>query len=431
MSATKSKSVWPLPVAEPEEVGFSSERLARIRPAMQKYIDNHEVPCMITLVARHGKIVYFEAQGYMDIESKRPVRKDAFFRLWSNSKPIAGVATMLLYEDGLLSLDDPISKFLPTFKNPTLSPVAPGVTVAPVQAAMLPSIPARREITVRDCLRNTTGLAMISRLPIPMMAKYNDVLIKARLLAGPEEKRAKSVREIVENLGSLPLSANPGTEWQYQVGYPVVGKVIEIVSGMTLEEFYRKRIFKPLKMKDSSFYLPEGQLDRFTTSYRLQQEGEKRSLAVVDRPETSEKVKGPKTWFEAGGDRGGVLSTVSDYARLAQMLLNGGELDGVRILGRRTVGLMTSNHTRDIPIPMLGHGFGFGMGVGVRVESKGNPLIRSVGAYGWGGAAGTGYFADPKEDFLVIYFTQLMGTGMIPGGNYAQDIERLVYQALI
>jgi len=431
MSSSKSKSVWPLPVAEPEEVGFSSERLARIRPAMQKYIDNCEVPCMITLVARHGKIVHFEAQGYMDVESKRPVRKDAFFRLWSNSKPIAGVATMILYEDGLLNLDDPISKFIPTFKNPTLSPVAAGVIIEPSQAMMPQAIPARREITVRDCLRNTTGLAMVSRLPIQMMARYNDVLIKARMISGPKEKRAKSVREMVENHGILPLSANPGTEWQYQVGYPVVGMVIEIVSGMTLDEFYKERIFKPLQMKDSSFYLPESQLDRFTTSYRLEREGDKWKLVVVDRPETSEKVKGPKTWFEAGGDRGGVLSTVSDYARFAQMLLNGGEMDGVRVLGRKTVELMTSNHTGDILIPMLGNGYGFGMGVEVRVESKGNPLLRSIGSYGWGGAAGTRYFADPKEDFFVICFTQLMGRGMIPTGDYVQDMQRLVYQALI
>jgi CubicO group peptidase (beta-lactamase class C family) len=426
MSSIKSNDVWPLPVAKPEEVGFSSERLARIRPAMQKYIDDHELPCMITMVARHGKVVHFEAQGYMDIESKQPVRKDAFFRLWSNSKPIAGVATMILYEDGLLKLDDPVSKYIPTFKNPRLSTIA---TV--VEAGQIPIVPARREITVRDCLRNTTGLATLNRLPASALSKYQDALIKARLIAGPEEKRPRSVREIVENLGTLPLSANPGTEWQYHVGYPVLSAVLEAASGMTLEELYQKRIFKPLKMHDSSFYLPEGQLERFTTSYRLEREGEKWKLIVVDSPETSEKVKGPRTWFEAGGDRGGVLSTVSDYARLAQMLLNGGELDGVCVLGRKTVELMTSNHTKDIFIPMLGHGYGFGMGLSVRVESKGNPLVRSLGAYGWGGAAGTGYFADPKEDFFVIYFTQMMGTGPIPSGNYAEDIERLVYQALI
>lgn len=430
MDSTKSSNAWPLPTAEPEEVGFSSERLARIRPAMQKYVDEQRVPCMITLVARHGKIVHFEAVGYMDIESKEPVQKDAFFRLWSNTKPITGVATMILYEDGLLNLDDPVSKFLPAFKNPTVSNIGPPGTAEPARTAVLPYMPARREITVRDCLRNTTGLATAGRVSIQTMNQYRDVLIKARLLAGPEEKRASTIREMVENLGSLPLSAHPGTEWQYQVGYPVIGTVIEIASGMTLEDFYRERIFEPLKMKGSSFYLPEGQLGRFTTSYQLQREGEEWKLVTVDRPETSEKVKGPKTWFGAGGDRGGLLSTVADYARFAQMLLNCGELDGVRILGRKTVEIMTSNHTRDIPIPMLGHGFGFGIGVAVRIESVGNPLIRSVGSYGWAGAAGTGYFADPKEDVFVIYFTQLMGTGMIPGGNYAQDIDRLVYQAL-
>ncbi len=431
MSSTKSSKAWPLPMAEPEEVGFSSERLARIRPTMQKYIDEQKLPCMITLVARHGKIVHFEAVGYMDVESKQPVKRDAFFRLYSNTKPITGVAAMILYEDGLLNLDDPVSKFIPAFKNPVVSNIGASRAGEPARMAMLPYVPARREITVRDCLRNTTGLATAARLPIQTVTQYRDILIKARLLAGPEEKQASTIREQVENLARLPLNAHPGTEWEYHVGYPVIGVVIETVSGMTLEDFYRERIFKPLKMKDSSFYLPEGQLDRFPVCYRPQRDGEKWKLVVVDRPETSEKVKGPKTWFDAGGDRGGVLSTVSDYARFAQMLLNGGELDGARILGRRTVEIMTSNHTRDIPIPMLGHGFGFGIGVGVRIESAGNPLIRSVGSYGWGGAAGTGYFADPREDMFAIYFTQLMGTGMTTDNPYGQDLERLVYQALI
>jgi CubicO group peptidase (beta-lactamase class C family) len=184
-------------------------------------------------------------------------------------------------------------------------------------------------------------------------------------------------------------------------------------------------------MKDSSFYLPKGQLERFTTSYRMQQDGEKWGLVLVDRPETSEKVKGPKNWFGAGGDRGGILTTIGDYARFAQMLLNGGELEGVRILGRKTVELMTANHTGQIPIPMRGPGWGFGIGVGVRIDTNATPLLQSVGSYGWGGAAGTGYFADPKEDLFVIYFTQVMNRQMIPGGSYSEDIERMVYQALI
>jgi len=431
MTITYPNEDWPLPFAEPESVGFSSERLDRIRTAMQKYIDEGKVPCMITLVARHGKIVHFEAQGYMDIESKRPVPKDAVFRLWSNSKPIAGVATMILYEDGLLDLNDPVSKFIPAFKNPTVISLDAAGAMGAAQPGMLPVVPARREITIRDCLRNTTGLANIRRLPIQALARYQDTLIKARLLSGPVEKRATSLREMVENLGSLPLSAQPGTEFQYQVGYPVLGMALETASGMNLEELYQKRIFKPLKMNDSSFYLAEGALDRFTTSYRVGMTPDTANLMVVDRPETSEKVIGPRNWFGAGGDRGGILTTVADYARFAQMLLNGGELDGVRILGRKTVELMTSSHTGPIPIPMLGRGFGFGMGVGVRTGIDALPHLRSVGTYGWGGAAGTGYFADPKEDLFVIYFTQRMGGALIPGGSYAMDMERLVYQSLI
>jgi len=431
MTSDKTNNAWPLPMAEPEEVGFSSERLSRIRPAMQKYVDEQKVPCMITLVARHGKIVHFESVGYMDIESKQPVRKDAFFRLWSNTKPISGVATMILVEDGLLNLDDPVSKYIPAFKNPRVrSSNLTGTEEQPRAVIMMPTVPARREITVRDCLRNTTGLPTVARIPLQEITLNRDVLIKARLLSGPSEARATSIREMIENLAKLPLSAHPGTEFEYQVGFPVAGTVIEIVTGKTLEEFYQERIFGPLKMKDSSFYLPEGQLERFTTSYRMDQDGENWGLVIIDRPETSEKVKGPKNWFGAGGDRGGVLTTVADYARFAQMLLNGGELEGIRILGRKTVELMTSSHTGQISVPMRGPGWGFGIGVGVRTDTNVTPLLQSVGSYGWGGAAGTGYFADPKEDLFVIYFTQVMNRQMIPGGSYVEDIERLVYQAL-
>ena len=431
MTSTELNKDLPLPMAEPEEVGFSTERLARIRPAMQKYVDEQKVPCMITLVARHGKVAHFEAVGYMDIESKQPVRKDAIFRLWSNTKPITGVATMILVEDGLLNLDDPLSKYIPAFKNPRVRSLNPAGTEELTSTnVIMPTIPARREIAVRDCLRNTTGLPTVNRIPLQEVAQNRDVLVKARLLSGPVESRASTIREMMENLAKLPLSAHPGTEFEYQVGYPVVGMVIEIVTGKTLEEFYRERIFEPLKMKDSSFYLPEGQLERFTTSYRMQQDGEKWGLVAVDRPETSEKTKGPKNWFGAGGDRGGVITTVADYARFAQMLLNGGELDGVRILGRKTVELMTSSHTGHIPVPMRGSGWGFGIGVGVRIDTNVIPLLQSGGSYGWGGAAGTGYFADPKEDLFVIYFTQVMNRQMIPGGSYSEDIERMVYQAL-
>jgi CubicO group peptidase (beta-lactamase class C family) len=428
--STRRNSEWPLPFAKPEEVGVSSERLARIRPALQRFIDQQKVPNLVTLVARHGKVVHFDAQGYMDFDSKKPAPKDTIFRLYSNSKPITGVATMILYEEGRLNLDDPVSKYIPAFKNPAVlvSNTAEGAVVNPL--SMIATVPARRGITIRDCLRNTTGLVTPQRAPMSFMTGFRDVMIGLGWYPGSTPSLA-TFRERVEAQAKLPLSFQPGTEFEYHVGYPVIGVVIETIVGKTLEEFYQERIFRPLGMKDTSFYLPERKLNRFPACYQPKREGREWKLAVVERPETSEKVKGPKVYFGAGGDMGGILSTVADYARFAQMLLNGGELDGARILSRKTVELMTASHTGNIFIPMVGHGFGFGMGVGVHTGGRWAPRIRSVGAYGWGGAAGTTYFADPKEDLLAVCFTQVLTHLMMPENTYQEDFERLVYQALL
>jgi len=430
MSVRKTANL-PLPFAEPEEVGLSSERLSLIRPALQHYIDSQIAPNLVTLVARHGKIVYFEAQGYMDMESKKPVQKDTIYRLWSNTKPITGVATMICVEEGLFTLDDPVSKFLPSFKNPvvrTLEPVRQGESRG--TPGMIATIPANREITIRDCLCNTTGLATASRASVQYLTEYKHIITDPGWFPNPM-KRSEPLREAVEAQAKLPLSFHPGTVFEYHVGYPVIGVVIELATGKTLEEFYRERIFKPLGMNDCSFYLPDNKLDRFPVCYRPARSGNEWKLTIADRPETSEKVKGPKTYFEAGGGLGGVLGTISDYARLGQMLLNDGELDGVRILGRKSVEIMTSSHTADnIYIGPSGPGFGFGIGVGVYKGST-PPIMRSIGSYGWSGAAGTTFFADPKEDLLCISFTQvLMGIGM-PGSTYHEEFERLVYQALV
>jgi len=437
MNPKKSGEYWPLTFAEPEEVGFSSERLARIGPGLQKFIDKQKVPHLVTLVARHGKIVHFEARGYMDLDSKEPVQKDTIFRLWSNTKPITGVATMICLEDGLLTLDDPVSKYIPTFKNPVVKVMEP--LERPMRRReegrggpmmMLPTVPADREITIRDCLRNTTGLATARRTPMQYLTEYREVISEAGLLAGPENQRG-SIRKQVEALGKLPLDYHPGTRFEYHIGYPIIGVILEMVTGKTLEQFYQERIFIPLGMKDTSFYLSKSKLNRFPVCYRPVQTGGEWKLGVAERPETSDKVIGPKDYFEAGGGAGGVLSTISDYARFAQMLLNGGELDGVRILGRKTVELMTSSHTGDnIQIEPVGPGFGFGMGVGVY---KGGvpPIMRSAGSYGWGGAAGTNYFADPKEDLICACFTQVFMGMMMPDNNYSEEFERLVYQSLI
>jgi CubicO group peptidase (beta-lactamase class C family) len=426
MSPKKTSANWPLPSAEPEEVGFSSERLAKICPGLQKFIDKRMVPNLVTLVARHGKVVHYEAQGYMDFDSKKPATKETIFRLWSNTKPITGTATMICVEDGLLNLDDPVSKYIPAFKNQV-------VRAEPGPGRGLPmgitTVPAVREITIRDCLRNTTGLSTARRAPLSYLNEFRDLIPKSGLLISPE-RPIGSIREMVEALARLPLESQPGTQFEYQVGYPVVGTVLEIVTGKTLEEFYQERILKPLGMKDTSFYLSKNRLDRFPTLYRPVNEAGKWKLSVAEKPETSEKIIGPRTYFEAGGGAGGVLSTVADYARFAQMLLNGGELDGVRILGRKTVELMTSSHTGDMVLPIPGPGFGFGMGVGV-YKGGGIPIMRSIGTYGWSGMAGTTYFADPKEGLVCVCFTQVFMHEVMIDNIYQEEFERLVYQSLL
>jgi CubicO group peptidase (beta-lactamase class C family) len=427
MSPKREKVSWPLPLVKPTEAGFSSERLARIRPSLQRFIDKQMVPNLVTLVARHGKVVHHEAQGYMDFESRKPAPKDTIYRLWSNTKPITGTATMICVEEGLLTLDDPVSKYIPAFKNQVVR-AEPGAGRGLPMATS--TIPAAREITVRDCLRNTTGIATARRAPLSYLTEFKDTLKKSGLLISPE-RPSIAIREMVEALAKLPLESHPGTQWEYQVGFPVVGTILEIVTGRTLEEFYQERIFKPLGMKDTSFYLPRNKLNRFPTLYRpIYQEGEWK-LSVAEKPETSEKVTGPKTYFEAGGGAGGVLSTAADYARFAQMLLNGGELDGVRILGRKTVELMTSSHTGDIVLlPIPGPGFGFGMGVGV-YKGGGVPLLRSIGTFGWSGMAGTTCFIDPKEDLVGVCFTQVFMHETIPGNLYQEEFERLIYESLM
>jgi CubicO group peptidase (beta-lactamase class C family) len=423
----KKNSQFPLPFADPEEVGFIPERLARIDQYLQKYIDRKTVPHLVTLVARHGKIVHFSAQGHLSFEGKEPAGKDTIARLYSNSKPIAGVAAMICVEEGLLNLDYPLSKFIPDFKNPVVMVSSPDPEVGRPPAGSIPTVPANREITVRDCLRNTTGLLTAQRAPAQYLAAHRETAMKAGWFS---LQHNVSVREMVEAQASLPLAAQPGTEFVYHVGYPALGLVLEAVTGQSLEEFYQQRIFGPLGMKDTSFYLPKNKLNRFPPCYRAVQQGPEWKLIVFDKPDESEKVTGPKVYFGTGGDMGGLLSTVGDYARFAQMLLNAGELDGVRILGRKSVELMTRSHTaEDLYIPMSGPGFGFGLGVGV-YKGGGLPQNRSVGTFGWGGAAGTTFFVDPKEDLFAICFTQVMGHWDMPGNTYQEEFERLVYQAL-
>jgi CubicO group peptidase (beta-lactamase class C family) len=419
MKDKTTKSNWPLPSAKPEEVGFSSQRLARIVPGMQKFIDQEMVPNVITLIARHGKVVHQSAQGYMDLDTRKAAKIDTICRLWSNTKPITGVATMICVENGLLDLDDPVSKYIPAFKNQV-------VRAGPDKANA--TVPAVRDITVRDCLRNTTGLTNQRRAPVSYLTEFGQTATRSGLLDDPE-KVTGNIHEKVEALARLPLEAQPGTQYEYQVGFPVLSVVLETVTGKNLEEYYQENIFHPLGMKDTSFYLPASKFERFPTLYRPIKESGIWKLGIVEKPENSEKVTGPGNYFESGGGNGGVLSTAADYSRFAQMLLNGGELEGTRILGRKMIEIMTSSHTGDLVLSSPGPGFAFGLGLGV-FKGCDIPALRSIGTYGWSGAAGTTFFVDPKEDLIAICFSQIFTYKDRPDNTFHKDFERMVYQAL-
>jgi len=446
-----AKSIYELPTAKPEEVGFSSDRMARIGTTMKKHVDSGEAPGIVTLVARHGKVVHFEAYGMRDIEAGTPIAKDSMFRIASMGKLFTAVAVMILYEDGLLSLNDPISRFLPAFKNPvvvTRDPKGTPYIIPPLprdlgkkpiigsEIGVSPMVmvePARREIVVRDCLTHTTGVATLARAPMSMLAPLVATGRHASSYAPFREdgtvepffkEHVVTQKERVELMAKIPLIFQPGTEWDYGPGTDIAGVLVEVISGKTLEEFLKERIFKPLGMHDTAFYPPKEKiLSRLVTLYNVRD----KKLIPIEKPSETQQFKGPEIAFSGSG---GEISTIPDCARFAQMLVNGGELDGIRILGRKTVELMMTNHTGNIRTGR-GEGFGFGLGGYVRTSMVGDniacsPEIGSIGMYGWGGGFNSILFVDPKEDLIGLGATQL--SGGLP--NIWTEFQRLIYISL-
>ena len=408
-------------MAAPESVGMSAARLGRISDAMRRHIEARDATGIVTLVARHGRVVHFEAQGAMDIEGSAPMGLDTVFRLASMTKPVTSVAAMILHEEGHFFLDDPISRFLPAFKTMMVN------AGSPPAGSHIPGVglvPAHRPITMRDCLTHTAGFVS------------NEAINRTSV--------TQTIAERTLELAKRPLAFQPGTDWRYGPGHEVAGVVVEAISGMTLEAFCQERIFAPLGMPDSSFYLPEEKVGRFPTLYQAARLDEATGwkLKEVDRPATSVKVRGPKVQFAGGG---GLLSTPADYARFGQMLLNGGELDGVRLLGRKSVELMTTNHIGGFFNYVRGRGYGYGLGFGVRTDLVGYPAVGTVGTYGWGGATGPYYSADPKEGLLCLLFQQV-NAPEVPGPDDAfsddpkapgiprrigQELEQFAYEAIV
>jgi CubicO group peptidase (beta-lactamase class C family) len=403
-------SAQDLPVAKPESVGLSSERLERIAAAVQRDVDAKEVAGVVTLVVRHGKVAWFDARGMADREAGKPLDKDAIFRICSMSKPITSTAVMMLYEEGSFLLEDPVSKYLPEFRNPR-------VLVRPA-AGQTYSIPASREITIRDLLRHTSGLTYGWNADLGHA--YQDANVASGLL-----QYDGTIGDCVKRLAPLPLLFNPGDRWEYGLSVDVLGRLVEVVSGVPLDQFLKTRILDPLGMKDTYFFLPDDKAPRLATAYTFYDGA---GLArFPDKPivegtfaySADYPVRGPKKLFSGGA---GLVSTAMDYARFCQMMLNGGRLGDVRILSRKSVELMSHDQLGRID-PDRGFGLGFG------VDGVKAPLseVGSAGSFNWGGFFYTSFVIDPKEDMIVISMAQLHPTG---GLALEATVQALAYEAL-
>ena len=399
-----------LPTAKPETLGLSSERLERISTAVQRGIDDKRIAGAVTLVARRGHVAWFKAQGMMDREAGKAMRPDALFRICSMSKPITSVAVMMLYEEGRFMLDDPISKYIPEFKHPK---------VLVKRAIGEPyTIPAAREITIRDLLRHTSGLTY------NWNADLGPIYTKADVAHGILQYDG-TIEDSVKRLAGLPLLFSPGDRWEYGLSVDVLGRLVEVVSGKPLDEFFRARIFEPLGMKDTYFYPPENKLDRLAAAYTYY-EG-KGLNRFPDAPITEGAFtysadypyRGPKKLFAGGA---GLTSTASDYLRLCQMILDGGKVGNIQLLSRKSVELMTHDQLGKIDSER-----GFGLGFGVDGVKAPLPELGSPGEYKWGGFFYTAFTVDPKEQMIVIFMAQLHPNGDLHLDN---EVKVLAEQAI-
>jgi CubicO group peptidase (beta-lactamase class C family) len=422
VSASLSVSVaWAqaLPATKPEDVGLSSERLGRIGKVLQGEIQAKKFPGAIAVVARKGRVAYFEAFGARDPASGAPMTKDTIFRFYSMTKPFVAVATMMLAEEGRIVLTDPVSKYLPAFAKQQVS-------VPKVDATgrlTYDTVPALREMTVYDLLRHTSGLAYGE---ITANQPVKDAYAKAGLFHAdfPYEQRTVTPAEEIEGLAKAPLSHNPGEVWEYSMSVDLLGRVVEAASGSKLSEFLDTRLFKPLKMADTAFSVPKDKLPRLAQPFPTD-------------PATGQPNKILDVTAAPKNDAGGVgsVGTTADYLRFALMLANGGQLDGTRLLSRTTVTLMTSDQLGKIKdngitpgeLLMGVKGYTFGLGFSVRLEDGLAATPGRAGEFMWAGAAGTFFWVDPKEQLVALLMTQAPGPSRV---YYRKLFKQLVYQAI-
>ena len=401
---------------KPEDVGLSSARLDRIRGHFQRYIDDGKLAGTLTLVARRGQIAFFEPQGHLELEGRRPMQRDSVFRIYSMSKPITTVALMMLVEQSLCQLDDPVHRFIPAWEGLR-------VFVGGNYPTFL-TAPAERPMTIRDLLSHTSGLTYGFMERTNVDAAYRSLRIADR------SRPDYTLQDMVDTLAELPLEFSPGTRWNYSVATDVAGYLVEVISGQRFDAYLREHVFAPLGMTDTAFTVSDEQLERFASNYERQRDGR---LRLADSPESSEFRSGS---FLSGG--GGLVSTAPDYLRFALMLRNRGELDGIRLLGRKTVDLMTVNHLpggQDLTtLAQAGMftetayaGVGFGLGFSVMLDPARAQILGTPGEFAWGGAASTAFWVDPVEDLIVIFMTQLMPSSSYP---IRRELRTLTYAAL-
>ena len=398
----------PLPRATPESVGMSSERLARIGQALRADIDKGRIPGAVVAIARKGKLVYFEAFGYLDKEAGTKMTTDAIFSIASMTKPMVTAGALMLYEEGRLPIDDPVSKYLPQFAKMRVA------VMNPDGSAIVDTVPTARQITIQDIMRHTSGVIYGGRGTTAVHKLYP---------ASSSDAARLTSTEFLDKLGALPLMYQPGAVWDYGFSIDLVGLVVERVSGQTLGQYLQQRLWKPLGMADTGFIVPPEKIKRYAKALPTDPDtGRPQSILDLTKP----------LGFECGG--GCTVSTASDYLRFTQMLLNHGKLGDTRVLGRKTVELMLANHLRPETKNLVGNAdpahadYGFGLGLAVRTTPGVVRLAGSVGDFSWPGASGTNWWGDPKEELAVVFMAHSPGPIR---WHYRQVINALVNQAIV
>jgi CubicO group peptidase (beta-lactamase class C family) len=411
---------------KPETVGMSSARLARLDEVMKRrYVDGGYLPGMLTHVYRKGHLVHIGMCGQMDIERGKPMREDALFRIYSMSKPITAVALMMLLEEGLIDLDDPVHSHIPAWQN--LGVYASGMpSLLPDESLGFLTTPLLRPMKVVDLATHTSGLTYGFMMRTAVDAAYRNAKVTDRQTPG-------GLSEMIDQLSQIPLDFSPGTAWNYSVSIDVLGYLVEKLSGVSFGEFLRTRLFEPLGMNDTAFSVPPDKIERFTSCYQPEAKG--RGLKLQD--DARESTYAIPAKLESGG--GGLVSTAHDYLRFCRMMLNGGTLDGVQILSPKTVALFSLNYLpegreiADMSLPGMfsesGYaGVGFSLGCGVNVDVAKTRVPGSLGEYFWGGAAATAFWIDPKEELTVVFMTQVIGSPTRL--TLRRDLRTLVYSAM-